>query len=222
MTQTSVLTAIAVYVLSVLSVSAEPVSAADLGEKWTFYGKGISTVRGEMFYMREADDSVGAILISPESYEGDVTLRYEIMPMSAASVCVAILCATDAGEAETLTLPEGYDGNMGLWINSMDNYFFAFHNAAHNRPPFLKRFPANERLVMADKNVLRAGAFYRIEAGRKGNKLWFKVNGECVLETEDPNPLTSGHIAFRIRGIDYEPAACLIRNVSIDQPCSTE
>jgi hypothetical protein len=206
--------------LSILSAAAETVSATDLGEKWPFYGKGVSTVRGELFYMREANDSVGAILISPESYKGDVILRYEIMPMSAASVCVALLGATDAGKAETLTIPEGYDGNMGLWINSMDNYFFAFHNAAHDRPPFLKRFPANERLVMADKNVMRAGAFYSIEAGRKGTKLWFKVDGEKVFETEDPNPLTSGHIAFRIRGIDYEPAACLIRNVTIenDQP----
>ncbi len=215
MSRTSLLTAIAVTALSLLTAAAEPVPAAELGENWTFYGKGASTVRGDMFYMREADDSVGAILISPESYEGDVILRYEIMPMSAASVCVAILGATDAGGADTLTIPDGYDGNMGLWINSMDNYFFAFHNAAHDRPPFLKRFPANERLAMAYNNVMRAGAFYRIEAGRKGTKLWFKVDGKTVFETEDPDPLTSGHIAFRIRGIDYEPAACLIRNVSI-------
>jgi len=218
MTRASLLITAAVCAVSVLAASAEPVSSADLGEKWSFYGKGASYVRGDMFYMREADDSVGAILISPESYEGDVILRYEIMPMSAASVCVALLGATDKGDAKTLTIPEGYDGNMGLWINSMDNYFFAFHNAAHDRPPFLKRFPANERLVMAEENVMRAGAFYRIEAGRKGNKLWFKVDGKKVFETEDPNPLTSGHIAFRIRGIDYEPAACLIRNVTIEQP----
>ncbi len=58
------------------------------------------------------------------------------MPMNPASVCVAILYASDMGDAESLTMPTGYDGSMGHWINEIDNYFFAFHNQAHYRKPF--------------------------------------------------------------------------------------
>ena len=218
MIRNSLITVAAVFTLSCWSVAAEPVSAADLGEKWSFHGQGLAVTRGDLFYIREADPSVGAMLISPNSFQGDVILRFEIMPMTAASVCVVILAASDAGESQELTIPEDYDGNMGLWINQMDNYFFAFHNAAHDRNPFLNRFPANKRLTIADSNAMRSGAFYRIEVGRKGKTLWFEVDGQRVLEAQDPKPLESGYIAFRIRGIDYEPAACLIRNVSIEQP----
>jgi hypothetical protein len=60
------------------------------------------------------------------------------------------------------------------------------------------------------------GMFSTIEAGRHEDKVWLKVNGESIFEGRDTNPLDSGHLAFRIRGLSEEPASCLIRNVTIE------
>jgi len=47
-------------------------------------------------------------------------------------------------------------------------------------------------------------------------RLEISVSGEVILDTEDPQPLGPGHLAFRIRGLSEEPAACLIRNVTVE------
>jgi len=124
------------------TVHANPVSLEDVANKWTFHGEGSRAFQNRMFYMEESKGSQGVMVVSPKPVSGDVTVRYDLMPMTAASVCVVILSATDTGEATTLTLPEGYDGSMGHWINHIDNYFFAFHNMAHDRTPFGIRFPS--------------------------------------------------------------------------------
>jgi len=198
------------------ATGAEPLPMQAIAETWNFYGEGSHAFQNRMLYMEESEGSKGVMIVSPEAFAGDITLRYEIMPMTASSVCVAILHASDAGEAGTLTMPEGYDGSMGHWINQVDNYFFAFHNAAHDRTPFGIRFPSQLSVGEHTENIMRNGEFYSIEVGRKGEKLWFSVNGKRLYEGKDPNPLQSGRIAFRIRGIPQQPAACLIRNVSVE------
>lgn len=195
---------------------AENVPVDQLGTEWNFYGIGSRNIQSGMLYMEEAPESKGVMVVSPEPYSGDIVLRYEIMPMSAASVCVAMICASDLDNEGTLTIPDGYDGSMGLWIKEKDNYFFAFHNAAHNRPPFLKRFPANEKIGEYDHNVLHAGAFNTIEVRKEGATLSFSVNGKRLYQVKDSTPLDSGHIAFRIRGIPQQTASCLIRNIQIE------
>jgi len=209
-----------VTILSLAAISpaqAETVSPKELEENWNFYGQGSSAAQNRMFYMEEAKGSSGVMIVSPESYEGDLIIRYELMPMSAASVCVAILFASDTGEATSLSLPRGYDGSMGHWINEVDNYFFAFHNAAHDRTPFAIKFPSKESLGEYGENVIRSGEFSTIEIGRQGEMVWFSVNGERLFEGQDSHPLESGHLAFRIRGISQQAASCLIRNLTIKQ-----
>jgi hypothetical protein len=196
---------------------ATTISPEELDTEWDFYGIGSKAAQNRMFYMEEAAGSSGVMLVSPEPFAGDLTLRYEIMPMSAASVCVAILYATDKGEATTLTMPEGYDGSMGHWINEVDNYFFAFHNAAHDRTPFAIRFPEKQGLGEHPANVLRSGVFQTVEITRQGNTLRMSIDGEVLFEGNDSNPLSSGHIAFRLRGIPQQTASCLIRNVEIEK-----
>ncbi|HKK17561.1 MAG TPA: hypothetical protein VJ952_02675 [Opitutales bacterium] len=198
-------------------IHSRTIPTQDIAEKWQFYGKGAISFQNRMLYMEEAADSKGVMVVSPESFEGDLTLRYELMPMSAASVCVAVLYASDAGEATSLTLPEEYDGSMGHWINQLDNYFFAFHNMAHDRRPFGIRFSSKEALGEHPENVMRNGEFHSIEVGRKGGMLWLSIDGKRMFEGRDERPLKSGHIAFRIRGIPQQPASCLIRNVSVEQ-----
>lgn len=200
-----------------LPAAAEQVPVEDLNSTWSFYGIGSRMLQGRLFYMREDSDSKGVMIVSPVTFDRDVTVRYEIMPMSAASVCVAILSASDAGDGAALTLPADYDGAMGHWIQNVKNYFFAFHNAAHDRTPFAVRFPEKTDIGQYGENVMRSGEFYTIEAGRCEGRLWLKINDELLFEGQDENPLGGGYVAFRLRGISGEPASCLIRNLTIDE-----
>jgi hypothetical protein len=205
---------IAIYHSETNNVVKVPIR--DLNEKWSFYGIGSRKIERGMFYMKEDPNSQGVMVVSTEPYNKNITVKYEIMPMSAASVCVVILSASDSGDSKSLTIPEKYDGSMSHWIQHVDNYFFAFHNAAHNKTPFAIRFPEKKTIQLHDKNVMITGIFSTIEAGRHEDKVWLKVNGESIFEGRDTNPLDSGHLAFRIRGLSEEPASCLIKNVTIE------
>lgn len=105
-----------------------------------------------------------------------------------------------------------------MWTRGTQNYFFAFHNQAHDSKPFIRRFqPEMTQFAIADDNVMHAGTFYTVEVGREGGKLWLDVDGVRWVEGVDPAPLAGGHIGFRIRGINGMIAACLIRNVTLEQ-----
>ena len=197
-------------------VAAEQLSAKSLVSDWAFYGKGLRKEERNMFYMKEDHGSSGVMLVSPETYAENFALSYEIMPMTSASVLVVLMSASDHGKGESLTLPDDYDGNAGPWVREIDNYFFAYNNASHNVTPFINRFPAVGRLAEYSENIFEVGKFAKVEIHRNGGQLKVSVNGNVILETEDPEPLGPGHLAFRIRGLSEEPAACLIRNVAIE------
>jgi len=204
------------FAMSPLFPESLPVPVPELAEAWSFHGAGVRRMQNRMLYMAEAAESAGVMLVSPEAYGGDLVLRYEIMPLNPGSVCVAILFASDGGGGTGVTLPAGYDGGMGVWTREIHNYFFAFHNAAHDRTPFALRYPGGT-LGEHPENVVRSGEFSRIEIGRRGETLWLSVNGRRLFEGKDPNPLPGGHIALRLRGIQGMPAAALIRNLSIER-----
>jgi hypothetical protein len=145
-----------------------------------------------------------------------VIIRYKTMALTSATVLVFMHSATDVG-SDKLTIPIDYDGNMGLWVNEKDNYFYAFKNAPHNFPPFLRKYPVpgGEALAMATENFMLPGVFYDIEIGRVGNNLWLSVDGQKIIETEDKSILPGGHLAFRIRGTAGFKAACMIKEVEI-------
>ncbi len=194
----------------------EVVSDQDLAN-WDFRGMGNAFASGGgAFCMTENDSTVGAVMISPASYTGDVIVRYKTLALTSATVLVFMHSATDVG-LDKLTIPEDYNGNMGLWINEKDNYFYAFRNAPHNYPPFLRKYPVpgGEALAMASENFMLPGVYYDIEIGRVGNSLWLSVDGQKVIETEDESILSGGHLAFRIRGTAGFKAACLIKEVEI-------
>ena len=200
-----------------MSTYAEVVSPEQLEKDWSFHGLGSSKAQFNMFYMEESPNSKGVMAVSPQSYEGDVTVSYEIMPMTAASVCVTILCASDTGIADSLTLPAGYDGSMSIWTQQIENYFFAYHNGAHGRGPFIRLFPSNDTLFEYKENVLRTGEFHKIEIRKRGATLSFYVDGKRLYRVKDDTPLDGGHIAFRLRGIPQQTASCYIRNLEIKQ-----
>jgi hypothetical protein len=195
----------------------QSITPEQLATEWSFHGLGSAASQNRMFYMEESPGSQGVMVVSPEAFEGDVIVRFEIMPMNAASVCVVVLHASDAGESTSLTLPEGYDGSMGHWINRVDNYFFAFHNAAHDRTPFGVRFPGGTPIGQAEVNVIRSGEFTTIEISRLGGEIAFSANGEVLFSGKDEHLLPSGHLSIRLRGIPQITAAALIRNLTVEQ-----
>lgn len=211
---------IAVSAINGISQNRESVKQL---KDWTFYGDGTKLLEGHGQYLLKENPkgSKGVGLVSPQSYSQDVILRYDVMPLTPATVLVALLSASNNGHSATLTLPESYDGSINFWQAGCDNYFFAFHNAAHNFPPFVRRFDENTGRVMLDmakKNVMHVGKYYRIEVGRKANLIWLKIDGKTILKTKDPNPYAGGHLGLRIRGTASEYAACLIRNLEIISP----
>lgn len=206
---------IAAVLLTGVTVSAEEISTETIANTWTSYGLGVVRYQNRMLFLQEAEDSKGVGVVSPEAYGQNIVLRYELMPMNPASVCVAVMSASDDTTGEALTIPEDYDGSIGLWMRDSHNYFFAFHNMAHDRTPFLVRSAGGGQIAEAEDNVMRAGVFHTVEVGRDGTKLWLSVDGQRLFEGEDPDPLGGGHVSFRIRGINGRAAACLIRNVSI-------
>ncbi|WP_430933434.1 DUF6250 domain-containing protein [Saccharicrinis sp. 156] len=187
---------------------------------WPFYGQGTKLVESHnMFFMKEAKESNGVMIVSPESYGADVVVKYDIMTLTPASVLVAILSASNPGKDASLSIPENYDGSMKLWIEDVESYFYAFRNGPHNYTPFIRKYPApkgqDPALVSYEKNIMHPGVFYSIEIGRKKDVIWLKLDGEKILETTDKKAYGGGHFAFRIRGTAGEYAACLIRNVEV-------
>lgn len=206
--------------MSAMAVAqTKQVTLEELNE-WTFLGQGTKMVESHnSFFMKEAPQSEGVMILSPGTYSDKVVVKYDVMTLTPATVLVAILSASNLGNDEEITIPKDYDGTMKLWIEDVQSYFYAFRNGPHNFTPFIRKYPVadggNPALVSLDKNIMSCGNFYSVELGRDGNKLWLKVDGKTILETKDETPFSGGHIAFRIRGTAGEYAACLIRNLEI-------
>lgn len=187
---------------------------------WPSHGLGELKAEGlEDVQLSEASVSRGFIMLSPKSFGNDVILSYRVKPLTPDTVLVAILSLSDSGESTELTVPPNYNGAIEWLLNDPENYFFAFCNRAHDATPFVRRHPGSgeegETLASAEKNVMEPGVWYDIEVGKEGARLWLKVDGETILETEDSEPLGAGWVALRIRGTEKGPASCLIRDVSV-------
>ena len=91
---------------------------------WTVLGKGKVEISGTRITMQESDDSKGIMMVSPGVYSSDVILRYKTLALTSATVLTAFLSVSDVGESENLTIPDDYDGSLGLWTKEKENYFF--------------------------------------------------------------------------------------------------
>jgi len=192
-------------------------SPAELVE-WQSLGDGKGYVTHGQYYMEEVEGSLGFMIFSPEKYN-DVVLRYEVMTMNAATVLVAILNASDKGVSSDLTITDDNMGSFGFWTKEVEDYMFGFRVMAHNSTPFLRKHPAPEggdsEIGMAEKNVMHSGWRYKVECGKKGSKLWLKIDDETIIEATDDKPLEAGEIAIRVRGTAGDLGKCMIRNLEI-------
>lgn len=184
--------------------------------KWEFLGQGELSTWGDQLAFAEAEQTKGVTLLSPKTYGDHVKIEYKVLALTPATVIVVMLSASDVGEIRELTIPSGYDGSIGLWSSQKENYFFAFKNAPHDVTPFVRKNPnADEVLGKSVENKMIAGVYYQVEVGWKKDKLWLVIDGQQVFETTDPDPLTGGHIALRLRGTAGFRAACLIKDFTI-------
>lgn len=183
--------------------------------KWKIYGNGEVSTWGDQTSLKEAEETKGVMIISPDIYVPDVILKYKVMALTPSTVLVAMLSVSDTNGSGELTIEENYDGNIGYW-KQKNNYFIAFKNASHDRTPFVLKNPnAEKSLANASSNSMIAGIYYEIEVGKKDGKIWLLIDGEKAFEVEDKNPLGGGHIALRIRGTAGFKAGCLIKDMVI-------
>lgn len=206
-----------VFAFFVEAQTVTKISTTDL-EKWQTLGLGKGTTVSGQFFIEETEGSVGFAVISPEIYN-DVVMRFEIMTMNAATVMGAILNLSDNGSSTSLTIEDGNTGAFGFFTKEIENYIFGFREIAHNTMPFIRKSPVtgNETgiLGLADHEPMQAGWRYLVECGKKGSKLWLKIDGETLIEVTDSNPLEAGKIAIRVRGTGSDLGKCMVRNVEI-------
>ena len=197
-------------------MKAESYPLDEFLKAWKFYGVGaFYDESGRQACLEEGENTSGTLIVSPKSYTGDVVVRYKVMTLNPATVMITLLSLSDRGTSADLTLPEGYDGNMGYLEEVAENYFIAYRNSPHATTPFIRKHPDNATLVAADEDCMLPGVYYDIETGRQGNRLWLKVDDRLIVETTDESPLSGGHVAIRARGLAGHPAACVIRDVTV-------
>lgn len=195
----------------------QPVKARHAA-RWPFYGTGkIDSYHGQVV-MSEDENSLGAMIVSPDSYCGNIRIRFDAMALSPASVLVTSF-AVQNRDGIGLDFPENYDGNVDYMFDNLSMYNFILHAAAHNRPgPFLRRFPGPEKkqVVAASRSYMETGKYHSVEVSRRGQDLSLLIDGESVLQWTDATPLERGHFILRVRGTAHERGAVLIRNLEVE------
>jgi hypothetical protein len=204
------------HVAEVGAVVVERFTPEEL-KQWAVYGQGQLSTNHDQLLMSETNGSVGYMLVSPKSYQGDVTFSYDVMALRAATVLVVEMFVSD-GDGGSLDFPDAYNGNVKYLFKNFDMYMVAFHNAAHNKPgPFIRKFPkpASTPIVATDKHYLEVGKYSHVEVGRTGEHLWMTIDGKRILDVKDNKPHKEGRMIIRIRGTGHEVASSLIKNVEI-------
>jgi hypothetical protein len=186
---------------------------------WRFVGKGFTAPTDDGVVLSEYPDSTGVMLISPGIYACDTRLILEVMPLNPESVFVVMMAASGHGPDPSLRLPTPYDGGIAPLLNDTDAYFFALHNGAHNRTPFVRKHPFDREkskdLATFPSHVMTR-QWHEIEVVHAcDGGLRLAVDSKTIIETIDTAPLQSGQIVLRLRGTKTHTAAALFRNVSI-------
>ncbi len=205
------------FVFGIQAQTVTKYSPKDL-ESWQRLGDGKGYVTHGQFMMEEVEGSIGFMIFSPEKYN-DVVLRYEVMTMNPATVLVALLNASDKGKSTDLIIADDNKGSFGHWTKEAEDYMFGFRVMAHNSTPFLRKHPAPEDgksgIGLAEKDVMQSGWRHTVEIGKKGSKLWLKIDGETLIDVTDDKPLDAGKISIRVRGTAGILGKSMIRNLEI-------
>ena len=187
-------------------------------KKWDSYGVGLVDSYHNQLVLSEGEASLGAMVVSPESYCGDIKVSFDAMALQPAAVLVASL-AVENLESDELSFPEDYDGNVDYMFDNLSMYNFILHPTAHNHPgPFLRRFPPiGDRLVAAAQEpYMEIGKYHSIEVSRQANDVSLSIDGARIFGWHDETPLERGHVILRVRGTAHERGGVLIRNLEVE------
>lgn len=190
------------------TLKKESIKAEELST-WQTLDTGKSTVKGEELLIEETAGADGYFIISPKSYKGDIRINYKVKALSESSVCIVLLFSSDEGDSEQLTLPsaDAKGRDFWDWRTKLEHYNLTFNNASHKTKPFffknLSPFKRGFYQNRAD-NIMSTQEWNDVEIGRKGTRMWFKLNDTLIFEQEDCNPLSGGHVIFRISGTTGE------------------
>lgn len=188
-------------------------------EDWQFVGKGFTAPADGSVLLSEYPGSSGVMLISPGTYACDTRLQLELLPLNPESVFVVMMSASATGPEEYMRFPEAYGGGIAPLLSDTEAYFFALHNAAHNRTPFVRKHPfdrdTSKDLATYSSNVMTR-QWHKIEVVHScDGKLHLALDGKTILDTTDTSPLQGGQIALRLRGTKTHAATAMFRNISI-------
>ena len=189
--------------------------------RWTVVGIGSAEVDPAEKALRliEGKDSKGITLVSPDRFDKDFIFRFSAKPLQAKGVNIVLLAISDKDSGGPAGLPAQSDGAMGLWTSgSIADYMAAFHTGFHQPNSFIKRHPGDVLLAEA-RDIATAEAWYDVEFGRRGTRLWLKINGTIVCEGVDKEPAlpAGGSVGFRLRGPGDGTYACLFKDVRVLQ-----
>jgi len=195
------------------------VSSEDLLD-WQLVGKGVMKVddRDDALIITEGAGSKGITLVSRESFGRDLIVSFDFMSMSFEGVNMAFLSASDKVTKGELKVPEDHRGNMDFWTDGrVQNYIFAFHNGYYESKPFIKKNPGLRNIAVAKNVVEGKKDSLHVEIGRRGQRLWIKIDGETVVKGRDKarGGLPGGKIGFRLRGPGSGSYTCRLKNVVI-------
>ncbi|QQE10416.1 hypothetical protein JD969_12995 [Planctomycetota bacterium] len=201
-------------------VKSQSINAEELINNWTFLGIGEVWSADNTIHLTETKNSKGTMLLSNAIYPRNVVLRYDIKPHNDQSVLVTLLGITASDSDKDLILPINYDGNISLWRTGSRNLFFAFHNASHNRKPFIRKKlegsqTFRDAVLIENNNNVMTTKWHKVEVGRVKDRAWLKVDGKTILDYQGNDLGTAGRIALRIRGTANGLAGCSIKNLTI-------
>ena len=208
--------------LTLMCFVTTPIHASEVGDSlkdWQFIGNGFTASVDGAVLMSEYPGSTGVMLVSPHEYRNEVVVSFDVMPLNPETVLVAILSASNTNTDVALSFPEGYDGGIGYLLEEVDSYFFAFHNAAHNRTPFVRKHPfikgESQDLDAFESNIMTT-QWHRVDVTTNGQgRVEMKIDGETVLSAIDESPLPGGKMILRLRGTKTHTATALFRNLEI-------
>ena len=205
--------------LSSVLFANETIKEEPILEKWSLIGKGYlksDSIKNQVL-LSEDLGSKGVMLVSPKAYKKNITVKYKIKPLSFESVAVLMLATTNLND-NNLSFPKDYDGKMPYLVKNTNSYFMAFHNKAHKKTPFIRKYPqklpGREALIEAKQNIMDV-KWHEIEAGKHDDKIYLKIDSKTILETKDDKVLKEGHIILRIRGTKEKTASILIKDFTV-------
>ncbi|MFB6344550.1 MAG: hypothetical protein ABEK50_02080 [bacterium] len=189
--------------------------------KWTRRGQGyVDDFRGEALQIAEQENSEGLILSSRESFGDRIVVRYRAFILTPGTVLVTMLSASNRADTRTLNIPVENRGGAGFWVNRTSNYFFAFHNAAHMKKPFVVRFNRGDKTTISKAQDwhMDTGRWHTVEVGRWGDRVWLKIDGNLLFRGTDQDFSSGGHVVLRTRGTGLQQANYMVSDLRILTP----